>query len=163
MRHPDLPDQTTPCDAPRSAPDDRFWERLTLDGLTPEQWESLCDGCGKCCLEKFEDEDSDRIVYSRVACRLLDLGSCRCQDYEHRAREVPDCITLTREAVRDARWLPETCAYRRLAEGRPIPHWHPLISGDPQSVVRAGHSMRGRAIPPGPGCDPILHLIDWVW
>jgi uncharacterized cysteine cluster protein YcgN (CxxCxxCC family) len=147
---------------PASADDRPFWETTPLAAMTPEQWESLCDGCGKCCLEKFEEEETERIVYSRVACTLLDLKTCRCRDYANRASQVPDCVTLTPAELVRPQWLPETCAYRRLAEGRPLPPWHPLIAGDPGSVVRAGQSVRGRVIRPGPRTDPLMHLIDWI-
>ena len=141
---------------------DRFWETRSLTEMTAEQWETLCDGCGKCCLEKFEDEDSGRIVYSRVACQLLDLETCRCREYDNRARLMPDCVTLATEVLEHPAWLPETCAYRLLAEGRPLPAWHPLISGDPESVTAAGQSVRGRVISPDTGEDPLMNLIDWI-
>ena len=139
-----------------------FWETTSLHHMTAEQWESLCDGCAKCCLEKFEEEETGHIVYSQVACTLLDLGTCRCRDYANRARQVSDCVTLTPAELARPQWLPETCAYRRLAEGRPLPRWHPLITGDPASVVEAGHSVRGRVIAPGPRIEPLMHLIDWI-
>ncbi len=139
-----------------------FWETTSLRDMTPAQWESLCDGCAKCCLEKFEEEETGRIVYSQVACTLLDLGTCRCRDYANRARQVSDCVTLTPAELAQPQWLPETCAYRRLAEGRPLPAWHPLISGDSDSVAEAGHSVGGRVIAPGPDTDPLMNLIDWI-
>ncbi|GAB0148382.1 MULTISPECIES: YcgN family cysteine cluster protein [Marichromatium] len=139
-----------------------FWETTPLELMDTGQWDALCDGCGKCCLEKFEDEDTGRIVYSRIACALLDLDTCRCRDYPNRARRMPDCITLTPEHLADPRWLPETCAYRLLAEGRPLPRWHPLVSGDPESVAEAGESVRGRVLSPETGENPLMHLIDWV-
>ncbi|MBV5310538.1 YcgN family cysteine cluster protein, partial [Chromatium okenii] len=123
---------------------ERFWETTPLTALTPAQWEALCDGCGKCCLEKFENEDTGQIIYSRIACALLDLNTCRCADYAGRAQQMPDCITLTPEVLQQPTWLPETCAYRRLAEGKPLPRWHPLFTGDAQSVIDAGQSVRGR-------------------
>lgn len=141
--------------------DDPFWETTPLNAMTAEQWESLCDGCGKCCLEKFEEEETERMVYSRVACTLLDLDTCRCKDYPNRASQVSDCVTLTLEELDPPNWLPATCAYRRLAEGRPLPRWHPLITGDPGSVAYAGQSVRGRAIGPE-GQDPLMNLIEWV-
>lgn len=139
-----------------------FWETTRLHDMTPEQWESLCDGCAKCCLEKFEEEETGRIVYSQVACTLLDLGTCRCRDYANRARQVSDCVTLTTAELARPQWLPETCAYRRLAEGKPLPSWHPLITGDAGSVEEASHSVRGRVIAPGPQIEPLMHLIDWI-
>ena len=140
----------------------RFWETTLLGALNPDQWESLCDGCGKCCLEKFEDEETGDIVYSNVACVLLDTVTCRCGDYQNRANQVPDCIALVPAVLEDPRWLPETCAYRLVAEGKPLPDWHPLESGDPGSVHSAGQSVAGRVIPAAQADDPILHLIDWI-
>jgi uncharacterized protein len=139
-----------------------YWETTRLEDMDRDQWEALCDGCGKCCLEKFEDEDTGRIVYTNVACKLLDLNSCRCRDYAHRAGQVPDCVTLTPAVLADPRWLPETCAYRLVAEGKPLPDWHPLLSGVPDSVHAAGHSVYGRVIPEDAADDPIFHLIDWI-
>lgn len=141
---------------------DHFWESTPLTAMTADQWESLCDGCGKCCLEKFEDEDTGAIIYSRVACQLLDLDSCRCSDYADRARRMPDCVTLVPEVLVKPGWLPETCAYRRLAEGKPLPAWHPLLTGDPLSTIDAGQSVLGRAISPDTGEDPMMNLIDWI-
>lgn len=123
-----------------------FWRRKTLEEMSPAEWESLCDGCGRCCLNKLEDWDTGEIVFTNVACTLFEAGSCRCRDYENRAEVVPDCVTLTPEAVRHLTWLPPTCAYRRLAEGRDLAWWHPLVSGDPQTVHSAGISVRGRVV-----------------
>jgi len=141
---------------------ERYWETTPLAKMDRTQWEGLCDGCAKCCLEKFEDEDTGRIVYTNVACRLLDLQSCRCSDYLDRARQVPDCIALAPGVLEDPRWLPETCAYRLVAEGKPLPDWHPLVSGDPETVRAQGHSVYGRVIPESAADDPIFHLIDWI-
>ncbi len=123
-----------------------FWEVKRLDQMTPAEWESLCDGCGRCCLIRFEDEETGEVIPTRVACRLLDTETCRCTRYEHRKRFVPDCIKLTPGAVEHLTWMPRSCAYRRLYEGRPLADWHPLISGDPESIHRAGVSMRGQLI-----------------
>lgn len=126
----------------------RFWERVPLDRMTGTEWEALCDGCGLCCLHKLEDADSGDILYTRIACRLLDDATCRCGNYAIRRQLVPDCVVLTPETLADAtRWLPGTCAYSLLYRGRPLYPWHPLISGDPESVHRAGISIRGRTVP----------------
>lgn len=143
-------------------PNERFWETTPLAEMSSEQWESLCDGCAKCCLEKLEERDTRQIFYTNVACRLLDLGSGRCRDYVHRSQRVQDCITLDTSAVRDPYWLPETCAYRLLAENKPLPPWHPLITGDTASVMTSGHSIAGRAISETEVKNLEWHLIDWV-
>lgn len=121
-----------------------FWLSKTLDEMTMQEWESLCDGCGRCCLVKLEDDDTGRIHATDIGCRLFDAGTCRCKDYSHRSTLVPDCVTLTPEDVRTLPWLPPTCAYRLVGEGRDLPWWHPLVSGDPETVVTAGVSVRGR-------------------
>lgn len=122
----------------------KFWQKKALEDMTQPEWEALCDGCGRCCLVKFEDEDSGAIAYTDVGCTLLDGGTCQCRDYTNRQSRVADCVRLTPEAVRTLRWLPPTCAYRLLAEGKDLPDWHPLNTGDPESVHRAGISIRGR-------------------
>lgn len=121
-----------------------FWRSKSLEEMDSVEWESLCDGCGRCCLVKLEDEDTGRIVATDIGCRLFDAGSCRCRDYAERSVQVPDCVTLTPKEVRTLRWLPPTCAYRLVAEGRDLPWWHPLVSGDPGTVEDAGISVRGR-------------------
>ena len=123
-----------------------FWKLKTLGEMTPKQWESLCDGCGRCCLVKFEDEDTGEIAYTDVSCKLLNTGTCRCSDYRNRAKIVDDCVKLTPANVGTLSWLPATCAYRILDEGGDLPWWHPLVSGDPATVVTAGISMRGKAL-----------------
>ena len=138
-----------------------FWKAKPLEALTRDEWESLCDGCAKCCLAKLEDEDTGEIAYTNVACRLLDLGTCRCTNYPERARFVPDCITLTPENVSQLRWMPSTCAYRLLAEGRDLPDWHPLVSGDPDSVHRVGISVRGRVVPERQAVDLEDYVVTW--
>ena len=129
--------------------DHTFWQTKTLEEMTREEWEALCDGCGKCCLHKIEDEASSQVYYTYVACRLLDITTCRCRDYEHRSELVKDCVPLTIEMVHTIQWLPSSCAYRRLAEGRKLSLWHPLVSGDPMTVRDAGVSVCGRVIPEG--------------
>ena len=123
-----------------------FWRRLALEEMSAEEWESLCDGCGRCCLNKLEDEDTGAIEWTSVACRLLDSHACRCSDYPNRQAHVPDCVRLTPEKARTLPWLPPTCAYRLVAEGRDLYWWHPLVSGDPETVHDAGVSVRGRAV-----------------
>ena len=123
-----------------------FWERKTLAEMTPAEWESLCDGCGLCCVVRFEDELTGEITPTRVHCKLFDPHACRCRDYENRKAHVPDCIKLTPGNVDDLNWMPKSCAYRRLNEGKPLPRWHHLITGDPESVHRAGVSVRGQTI-----------------
>jgi uncharacterized protein len=121
-----------------------FWRRKTLAEMTPDEWESLCDGCGRCCLNKLEDEDTGRVYYTDVGCRLLDGTTCRCKDYQHRGELVADCVRLSPDNVADLKWLPPTCAYRLVARGRDLYWWHPLVSGDPETVHTAGISVRGR-------------------
>ena len=125
-----------------------FWRHHKLEALTPAEWEALCDGCAKCCLVKLEDEDTGEVRHTSVACRLLDTGTCRCGNYPLRQQLVHACLVLTPKTLKEAMgWLPATCAYRLVAEGRDLYPWHPLISGDPESVHRAGISRRGRMTP----------------
>ena len=134
---------------PLSLPSDiPFWRRKRLEEMDAAEWESLCDGCGQCCLVKLEDADTGAIATTDVGCTLLDAEACRCRRYDARQREVPDCVRLTPEAVRSLRWLPRTCAYRLVAEGRDLPGWHPLVCGDPEAVHRAGASVRGQVAGP---------------
>ena len=123
-----------------------FWQRKTLAEMTPAEWESLCDGCGRCCLHRLEEEESGEVYTTCVACKLLDTHSCRCSDYPHRKKQVPDCIQLTPEDAAGFTWLPATCAYRILAQGGQLPAWHPLVSGDPDSVHRAGISVQDKVV-----------------
>lgn len=126
----------------------RFWERKPLSALSTAEWESLCDGCGRCCVIKLEDEDTGRVHYTDVACRLFDDRTCRCGSYALRAKLVKGCVVLTPKSLpKVAHWLPGTCAYRLLHERKPLHDWHPLVSGDPESVHRAGISLRGKVVP----------------
>ncbi len=122
---------------------DAYWEK-PLESLTAPEWESLCDGCGRCCLVKLEDEDTGRVYFTDVACRLLDVETCRCSDYVHRRRKVRDCLKLTPDLAGSLHWLPPTCAYRLRAEDKPLAWWHPLVSGSPDTVHEAGIAVRGR-------------------
>lgn len=141
----------------RMTQDNRFWETTPLHKMTPEQWESLCDGCGRCCLNKLEDIDTDELIFTRVACRLFDDTTCRCANYAERKRIVPECVVLTSDTLKDiAYWMPETCAYRLLHDGQPLPKWHPLVTGDPDSTHKAGISMLGRTV-----SEHMISIDDW--
>ena len=121
-----------------------FWKSKSLAEMTRQEWESLCDGCARCCLVKLEDEADGSIHYTNVVCDLLDLESCRCTRYVTRSQLVPECVVVTPDVLDQLHWMPSTCAYRLLWEGKPLPDWHPLVSGDPNSVHLAGISVRGR-------------------
>ena len=123
-----------------------FWKTKSLAQMSPEEWESLCDGCGLCCVIRFEDEVSGEIIPTRVHCKLFDTGACACSNYVERKLHVPDCIKLTPNNIEALEWMPRSCAYRRLHEGKDLPAWHPLVTGDPESVHRAGVSVRGQTI-----------------
>jgi len=125
--------------------DQAFWRAKTLAEMTTKEWESLCDGCAQCCLIKLEDDDTGELFHTRLSCRLLDIGSCRCSDYDNRHARVPDCIHLTAENAGTLGWLPQSCAYRLVAEGKDLHWWHPLISGDSDTVRQAGVSVSGFA------------------
>lgn len=139
-----------------------FWEK-PLGRLSPEEWEALCDGCGKCCLAKLEYEDTREIEFTDVACRLLDGETCRCRNYENRKTIVPECVQLTPRNVRKLRFMPASCAYRRRAEGKPLPWWHHLLTGSRETVHRAGFSTRGRVISEElvDEAEMIDHIVDW--
>lgn len=139
-------------------PDDEpFWKAKALADMSTGEWESLCDGCGRCCMLKLEDEDTDHVYMTRIACKLLDIGKCSCKDYSNRQEIVPDCLQLTVNLVESLSWLPETCAYRLVQEGRDLAWWHPLISGDPESVHQAGVSVRTWAMTETPTRADQLH------
>ena len=137
-----------------------FWETTPLHRMTDAEWESLCDGCGRCCLHKLRD-DRDDLSFTNVACRLLDTTTCRCRDYAARRDTVPDCVSLTVAALDDIDWLPPSCAYRRVAEGRGLAWWHPLVSGRPETVHEAGVSVKGRAISEGAAGPLEHHIVEW--
>ena len=141
-----------------------FWKSKTLAELNDSEWESLCDGCGRCCLVKLEDEDDGTIHFTDIGCRLLDGASCRCADYPNRTARVSDCVRLTAENLAELNWLPPTCADRLVAAGRDLYWWHPLVSGDPETVHAAGVSVRDRifadedAVPEDRVAD---HIVSW--
>jgi uncharacterized protein len=137
-----------------------FWEK-PLESLSRSEWEALCDGCGKCCLHKLEDEDTGEVYMTNVACKLLDLSTGRCSDYRHRRAHVPDCLRLTPRLAGEVSWLPDSCAYRLRAKGKPLPDWHYLISGDREAVHRAGASIKGKAISETVA-GPLEHHIIWT-
>jgi uncharacterized cysteine cluster protein YcgN (CxxCxxCC family) len=138
-----------------------FWKTKQLEEMSPSEWEQLCDGCGRCCLHKLRDEDSNEIAFTNVACRLLDGATCRCRDYTNRRARVSDCEQLTPASVRRIDWLPPTCAYRRLAEGKSLLWWHPLVSGDPATVHEAGISVRDRAVNERSAGPLEHHIVTW--
>ena len=136
--------------------DQPFWETKTLDDMSDAEWESLCDGCGRCCLQKLQDEDTDEVHFTDIACKLLDTDSCRCSNYKNRFKEVPDCLSVRPLSEEKISWLPSTCAYRRLASGQELASWHPLISGNALSVVQAGISVSGRCV-----SETTVPLVEW--
>jgi uncharacterized cysteine cluster protein YcgN (CxxCxxCC family) len=141
-----------------------FWNTKSLADMTPLEWESLCDGCGRCCLHKLEDIDTGLYFYTNVACRLLDSSSCRCTDYLRRITLVQDCLQLSPHDSGQFNWLPASCAYRRLHEGKGLEWWHPLVSGDPETVAAAGISVCGRTVSEADVTLEQLedHIINWV-
>jgi uncharacterized protein len=137
-------DMTTDHGQKDGEPEVPFWRRKPLEKMTNSEWESLCDGCGKCCLNKLEEVGTNRTFYTDVGCRLLDGDSCRCSDYKHRLQKVEDCVRLTPKNIKRIVWLPPSCAYVLVSEGKDLYWWHPLVSGDPETVHTAGVSVRGR-------------------
>ena len=137
------------------------WLSKPLGELSHEQWELLCDGCGKCCLAKLQDVETDKIYTTNIACNYMDLDSCRCTDYENRTRNVPACHVITLDKPEQFNWLPKTCAYRLRYENKPLPSWHPLLSGDAESVHRAGISVRHKSISESDAGPVEHHLVDW--
>ncbi len=143
-----------------------FWTEGDLEDFTPVQWEALCDRCGLCCLEKLTDHRTGKVFYTAVPCRLLDTHRGICRDYRHRTLVVPACLQLTAARAANCRWLPISCAYRRLAEGRGLPAWHPLVCGDAEAVHREGVSVRNRPLQPSmpEGADLTDYIVDWgIW
>ena len=139
----------------------QFWREKKLDQMNAEEWESLCDGCAKCCLEKLEDINTRKISYTNIGCELLDVNECRCKSYTERDRYVPDCVRLSSKNIASLKWMPSTCAYRLLSEGRDLPDWHPLVSGNSNSVHEAGMSIRGRAIASDEAGDYEDYIVQW--
>lgn len=141
-----------------------FWKNKTLAEMTPAEWESLCDGCGRCCLLKLEDEDTNALYYTNIACHLLDDESCRCSDYANRVQRIPECLVIQHDNPEHMEIMPTTCAYYLLAKGEDLPDWHPLVTGDPDSVHQAGISVLGKVVSelyihPDQLTD---HIIDWI-
>lgn len=138
-----------------------YWERKGLSEMTEEEWEALCDGCGKCCLLKLQDADTGEIDYTNVACRLLDQQACRCARYAERQRYVPDCVVLSPGNVGKLAWMPSTCAYRLIAEGKELPPWHYLRSGDRSTIHEVGQSVRGKTVAEADAPDLEHHIVTW--
>jgi uncharacterized cysteine cluster protein YcgN (CxxCxxCC family) len=157
------PAAASPEPAPATTAARPFWEVKTLAEMSRAEWESLCDGCGRCCLVKLEDEDTSAIHFTNVVCKLFDETACRCTDYRNRHAKVPDCVKLTAKNVPQLDWLPASCAYRRLNEGRGLAWWHPLVSGSPETVVEAGISVKGKTISEALVAEEDLgnFLTDW--
>lgn len=139
-----------------------FWKTKKLSEMTAEEWESLCDNCGKCCLHKLEVAETGKIVFTSIACKLINLKTCRCTRYAERARLVADCLDLKQSEFTRYDWLPATCAYRLLNDGKELPAWHPLLSGSTASVKKAGVSVSSYAIKESPGINPGDHIIEWL-
>lgn len=143
--------------------DQPFWKTLSLKEMSSEQWESLCDNCGRCCLNKLEDEDTGEVVYTNVVCRMYDMKACQCSDYQHRIKNVDGCLKLSPDFI-PVDWLPTTCAYRLMEEGKDLPEWHPLVSGKKATLAAAGMSLKGKVLPEDWVDEDELeeHIITWV-
>lgn len=141
-----------------------FWQHTPLSDMSRSEWESLCDGCGKCCLHKLEDEDTGEVYYTQVACRLLDLATCQCSDYSNRLQRVPECLNLRPADLNDYSWLPGSCAYRLVAEGKPLPEWHHLISGDKDTIHQRSKSVKGKVLSEADVAEADMeeHIVHWV-
>ena len=137
------------------------WITKPLSDLSPTQWEALCDGCGKCCMAKLQDEETDKLYFTNVACELFNQETCRCRDYDNRTAKIPDCLSLSLNRAHEFDWLPETCAYRLRAEAKPLPDWHPLMTGVIDSTHRANTSMKNKTVSLKDAGDLEHHLIDW--
>lgn len=137
-----------------------FWKEKKLHELNDQEWEALCDGCGRCCLHKLEDIDTGQLHYTRLACKLLDVDTCRCRQYDERFTHIPDCVSLKQDLYQNIQWLPSSCAYRLLAEGKDLPDWHYLVSGDRQSIEIAGISVKHFAVNEDEKKDPHRFIID---
>lgn len=144
-------------------PLNEFWKTTPLDQLEKHQWESLCDGCGKCCVLKLEDVDTGDVHYTNVSCKLLDCQTARCTKYNDRKKHVPDCVLLTPNNLSMLSWMPKSCAYRLVHENKNLPKWHPLITGKSDSTRLAGHSVAGRVVPEATVAEDDLtdHITDW--
>lgn len=138
-----------------------FWKEKSLKDMSLDEWESLCDGCGKCCLHKLEDEDTAEVCYTNVACRLMDSQTCQCTQYQMRTFLVPDCVELLPQNLDNLHWLPSSCSYRLLRDGLELPDWHPLVTGDAQSTAKTGHSIAGRFISEDNADDLEDHIVHW--
>ena len=138
-----------------------FWQTKTLAQMSQAEWESLCDGCGRCCLVKLEDEETGDIALTDIACRLLDNQRCKCKQYDTRHEIVPDCMRLTPKNISQLKWMPKSCAYRLLAEGKDLAWWHPLISGDKETVHQAGISIQGKTVSEDDNLQPEDRIVSW--
>ena len=138
-----------------------FWQTKTLAQMSQAEWESLCDGCGRCCLVKLEDEETGDIALTDIACRLLDNQRCKCKQYDTRHEIVPDCVRLTPKNISQLKWMPKSCAYRLLAEGKDLAWWHPLISGNKETVHQAGISIQGKTVSEDDNLQPEDRIVSW--